>query len=887
MTIRSNHCFGGRLHVLPILFAAALLIGSCTGDAVSPLKTNRPPDPGTLSGSVLTEAGDPVPGARVEVTSERTTELHQALSDAAGQFVIERLPAGHYSVIVTPPSGYEGLTTAAAVVTLRPDQGADVALKVRAITAGTIEVQPGTTDTLALASGFRVAVTASTGAAVRLEAALDDTAPFEDFDVLGIPVRVEIAGTANAAAAARGSFMDSAADSELSVTVWQIVPTCSGFSAEFAFEVGTYGAGDPLFLYSEPSCTTYVDGATGVTGSALASSITASLGAKASIAAFGTDSECTRNERALYSYPGTTENTSLTPLILIHGWQPRWKSCARFRSWEPGEATFSALASAIRSDPVLADRYQLYVLRYPTFEPVANASSFLRDEVQRRGWSNREIVLVGHSMGGLVGRGYIAAEGAEYVRALITLGTPHLGSPVADFSASEDAGRTCVGRFMWGGVKYVLSSRGLSDLDPSGSWIRFLSDKTGAGPRIYTFAGQVGTLEGGDLEQTQCVLEQMGAGPNDGVVPVSSATPGWTTLQTTLAGHDHNRITAGDVVPRVRHTLRTLSQCRPGPVPVPPGGNQFPLSGTLARHEDGRIDVLLNPIVVDGEPIRGLTASNFTIVENHCVQDFDITTDEGNIGVDLVFIQDLSGSMGSAITGVRNSVLSFAGDLAERGLNVRIGSVGYSGPGTIVTHPGSGTCERIGPVHALSTPAAFQTHVEIFWHATGGCDAPENGLEAIAYAHANMEWRAGATRVYILITDISIHTAATNCNGLGRCTDHTLASILELIGETSTLHAVAPSSEFTRTFGGGLDPWLLAEGTGGAKLVLPSGGSVNLSTLGIADKIADVVRLTFTSTSPAVAMHRFRIRVEVGGKVAELSPGLVRYDLHPSLQRDP
>jgi hypothetical protein len=371
------------------------------------------------------------------------------------------------------------------------------------------------------------------------------------------------------------------------------------------------------------------------------------------------------------------------------------------------------------------------------------------------------------------------------------------------------------------------------------------------------------------------------------VVPVTSAAPAWATLQTTLPGHDHNAITAGEVVPRVQHTLRSLARCRPGPVPIPPGSNQFPLSGTLARHGNGRIDVLLNPIVVDGTPVTGLSADNFTIIENHCVQDFEITTDEGNLGVDLVFIQDLSGSMGSAITGVRSSVVSFAQDLADRGINVRIGSVGYSGPGTIITHPGSGTCEWIGPVHGLSSPSDFQAHVAADWYATGGCDNPENGLEAIAYAHANMEWRSGATRVYIMITDISLHTADTNCNGLGPCTDHTLSSIRTLIGETATLHAIAPSDEWLRTDGGGLDPWLLAEATGGAKVVLPWSGDVDLGALGIADKIADVVRLTFTSTSPDRAMHRIRIRVEARGKVAEIAPGLVSYDLHPSLQRVP
>src|SRR5690606_36655026 len=134
---------------------------------------------------------------------------------------------------------------------------------------------------------------------------------------------------------------------------------------------------------------------------------------------------------------------------------------------------------------------------------------------------------------------------------------------------------------------------------------------------------------------------------------------------------------------------------------------------------------------------------------------FTVTTSEGAVGVDLVFIQDLSGSMGGAITGVRNSVISFAEQLAERGLDIRIGSEGYSGPSTIPSTPAGSPDEFLGPLQDLTTPVAFRKHVEAEWVATGRGDAPENGLQAIEYAHRMFSWRPGATRVMILITDIS------------------------------------------------------------------------------------------------------------------------------------
>ena len=98
----------------------------------------------------------------------------------------------------------------------------------------------------------------------------------------------------------------------------------------------------------------------------------------------------------------------------------------QIESDETGDAeSFGPLAQAINTS--LSGDYQLYVLRYPTVEHVGVAVSFLHDEIVKHGWDKRDVVLVGHSMGGLVGRGYLGAYGSEHVRALVTLGTPHLG----------------------------------------------------------------------------------------------------------------------------------------------------------------------------------------------------------------------------------------------------------------------------------------------------------------------------------------------------------------------------------------------------------------------------------------------------------------------------
>jgi pimeloyl-ACP methyl ester carboxylesterase len=808
-----------------------------------------------------------------------TSAPHTTQTDANGAFRVEALQPGAYVLTAALPSGYQPGTVRQDV---RVNGGAntDVAVAAQPVRSMSDTIAPGRTDTLALASGMVASVAVPAGGTPMVVALARDTGTaLRMFDVVSEPVLLELRPLSGSVQGAAAVLANGAAPV---VTVWQRVATCTGVTAEFAFEAGRTADGKPLFLFGDPTCTTWTDPRTGQSGAAYTGSAEVPVGGSLRLAVFRTSTTCTGGERSLSPIGGTSD-ASRTPVILIHGLQLLKTSCSGFAGWDAAGATFPGLLTALQANDSTSRAYQLYGLRYPTFEPVANAVAFLRAEVERRGWQNRDIVLVGHSMGGLVGRGYLAAYGAEHVRALVTLGTPHAGSPFANEDAVAAAIGRCVNPILGLATRLWPRSAGVKDLDPASAWITSLGGQRGGADRIYTFAGDGSLVP--EWGAVGCVMDRLtGAAAHDGVVPAASALPNWTGFQTMVRGADHLEIT-DQSAPQVTRLLAQLSQCLPGTTPTAPSSNGFPLSGTLSRQAGGRIDVVLNPITVDGVPARGLTKANFTVVENHCLKPFEITTSEGNLGVDLVFVQDLSGSMSSAITGVRNSVLQFAATLRDRGLNVRIGSVGFSGPGTITTHANQGTCERVGPVQDLAAPETFRTHVAGNWVATGGCDDPENALEAIEYAHNRLTWRNGAARVYVLITDVSVHTAGTRCNALGPCTDQTLESIVGLVGSTAVIHAVAPSSATQRTTGGGLDPYLLADRTGGSRLVLSS--TLNLNTLGIADRVADIVRLTFASGSGDPAHHRIRVRVEYGGKVAELSPGLVVYQVDPALSRAP
>jgi triacylglycerol esterase/lipase EstA (alpha/beta hydrolase family) len=76
-----------------------------------------------------------------------------------------------------------------------------------------------------------------------------------------------------------------------------------------------------------------------------------------------------------------------------------------------------------------------------------------------------QVVIVGHSMGGLVARAYLRRWGAAKVRRVITVGTPHQGSVLA----------------------HVFPGRSLAEMRPGNPWLEELGRATAAaGPPIVS-----------------------------------------------------------------------------------------------------------------------------------------------------------------------------------------------------------------------------------------------------------------------------------------------------------------------------------------------------------------------------------------------------------------
>ncbi|TBV25674.1 hypothetical protein DMZ43_12115 [Meridianimaribacter sp. CL38] len=134
-----------------------------------------------------------------------------------------------------------------------------------------------------------------------------------------------------------------------------------------------------------------------------------------------------------------------TPLLLIHGWQPEG---------EDVEGNINIWTNFLRyfvCDEDLKSQYKPYYVKYNSnIVTVDDLGHQLRIELDDNyvEFHDREITIIAHSMGGLVSRSFLNRnrlvgpfsnqKGGERIDKLITLGTPHHGSPVANGSIVSD-----------------------------------------------------------------------------------------------------------------------------------------------------------------------------------------------------------------------------------------------------------------------------------------------------------------------------------------------------------------------------------------------------------------------------------------------------------------
>jgi len=151
-----------------------------------------------------------------------------------------------------------------------------------------------------------------------------------------------------------------------------------------------------------------------------------------------------------------------------------------------------------------------------------------------------------------------------------------------------------------------------------------------------------------------------------------------------------------------------------------------------------------------------LDQGNFAVYENNILQTdyFEIQPPESGGGsrlADIIFVLDVTGSMDDEINAVKQNMLNFVNTLAESDIDYTIGFVVF---GDIVYTYNSGNL-----YYDESEILRIINNIQLGENGIGnGDDTPENQLGAMAEAATNINYRPGAQRIEIMLTDAESHT---------------------------------------------------------------------------------------------------------------------------------
>ncbi|WP_338016798.1 alpha/beta fold hydrolase [Noviherbaspirillum sedimenti] len=112
------------------------------------------------------------------------------------------------------------------------------------------------------------------------------------------------------------------------------------------------------------------------------------------------------------------------PVLLIHGYgcnSGYWRSMSRLLG------TAGITHRAVSLEPVFGDIDSFVPAVHAAVENLCHATG------------SRRVVLLAHSMGGLVARAYLCAHGEARIARVITLGTPHHGTGLANFGLGSNS----------------------------------------------------------------------------------------------------------------------------------------------------------------------------------------------------------------------------------------------------------------------------------------------------------------------------------------------------------------------------------------------------------------------------------------------------------------
>lgn len=249
------------------------------------------------------------------------------------------------------------------------------------------------------------------------------------------------------------------------------------------------------------------------------------------------------------------------PLVLVHG-------LLGFSTIGPrGRLEYfrGVMRHLENNSDVLNGKGKVYVADLDPLDTIPSRAIQLRDFIQERLYDHREkkfryekVNIIAHSMGGLDARYMISnlhmdtgprSPMAEQIASLTTIGTPHLGTPFADFMMQLPVGQRII---QWANAYSInigafghlteayLAEEGFNDRMPDRREVQY-----------FSYAGEVSPLRVfPPIFLPAEIIQRSGRGAvrNDGLVPVDSASFRYDPMD-----NEYNQILPADHAAQIGH----------------------------------------------------------------------------------------------------------------------------------------------------------------------------------------------------------------------------------------------------------------------------------------------------------------------------------------------
>ncbi len=191
-----------------------------------------------------------------------------------------------------------------------------------------------------------------------------------------------------------------------------------------------------------------------------------------------------------------------------------------------------------------------------------------------------------------------------------------------------------------------------------------------------------------------------------------------------------------------------------------------------------------------GQKLLNLRRENVLLFQNMSpISRFTFAKDTtgGASAADIIFVLDVTGSMGNIIDAVKNNIIEFADSLSQRSVDYRLAMVTF--------------LDIIENVYPFTSNVNDFKNLVAQQNAHGGGDAPENSLDALLRA-SQYDFRENAKKIIIWLTDVNYHIA-------DNVTSQTIQQVVNaLLQKELLVHAIGPESYKQQYY----DPFTMATG---------------------------------------------------------------------------